>query len=90
MQREKIDIENSAISFFHILSIDEEKLAALTRNEEIVTAFESSGYAASFRIYAGELATKFEVARKRANLSAPTVRKITAFIKYGYIIENDL
>ena len=53
MQSEKIDIEDSAISFCYILSIDEEKLAALVRNERIVTAFESTGYVASFGIYTG-------------------------------------
>ena len=68
--------------------MDEEKLAALARNETIVTAFESSGYVALFRIYDDELTTKFEVAKKGANFSAPTVQKIGAYVKYGYIIEN--
>ena len=90
MRSEKIDIEDSAISFFYIHSIDEEKLTALARNEEIVTAFESSDYVASFRIYAGELTTKFKVAKKRANLSAPVVRKIAAYVKSGYINKNYL
>ena len=88
MQSEKIDIEDSAISFFYILSIDEEKLTALARNKTIVTAFESSGYMLSFGIYAGELLKKFEVAKKRANLPAPIVRKLAAYVKYGYIIET--
>ena len=90
MQSQKIDIENSAISFFYILSIDEEKLTALARNEQIVREFESSRYVASFGIYAGELATKFDEAKKRANLPAPIVRKLAAYIMYGYMIENDL
>ena len=90
MQREKINIEDSAISFFCIFTMDEEKLSALARYEKIVTTFESSGYVASFRIYAGELATKFEVAKERANLSAPIVRRISAYVKYGYIIENKM
>ena len=73
-----------------MLSMDEEKLAALARNEKIATAFESSGYVASFRIYAGELTTKFKVAKKCANLSVLIVRKIAAYVKYGYLIENEL
>ena len=85
MQREKINIEDSAISFFCIFTMDEEKLAALTRYEKIVTTFESSGYVASFRIYAGELTTKFEVAKECAKLSAPVMRKIAAYVKYGYL-----
>ena len=67
MQNEKIVIEDSAVSFFYIFTIDEEKLSALARNEKIVTAFDSSGHVASFRVYAGELVAKFEVAKKRAN-----------------------
>ena len=90
MQSEKIDIEDSAISFFNILTMDKEKLTALARNEKIVTAFESSGYVESFRIYADELTTNFEVAKKHANLSASVVRKIAAYVKYGYLNENDL
>ena len=90
MQSEKIDAEDSAISFFYILTMDDEKLAALARNETIVTAFESSGYVASFGIYADELTTKFEVAKKRAILSASVVQKIAAYVKYGYINENNL
>ena len=86
MQSEKIDAEGSAISFFYIFSMDEEKLAALARNETIVTAFESSGYMVSFGNYAGELTTKFEMAKKRANLPAPILRKLAAYIKYGYVI----
>ena len=106
MQREKIDTEDSAISFFYIFSVDEEKLVTLARNEKIVTAFESSGYVTSFRLYAGELTTKFEAAKTRANfltsvedwlgdvvgdiLPAPMVRKIAMYIKYGDINENEL
>ena len=89
MQSEKIDIEDSAISFFYIFSMDEKKLAALAKNEAIITAFESSGsYVALCGIYGDELTTKFEVAKKRANLPALIVRKLATYVKYGYIIEN--
>ena len=70
MQSEKIDIEDSAVSVFYIFSMDEEKLVALARNKKIITAFESSCYMASFRIYADELTelrTKCEMAKKCAN-----------------------
>ena len=68
MESKKIDAEDSqSISFFHIFSMDEEKLATLAGNEKIVTAFESSGYVALFKIYASELTKKFEAAKKRAN-----------------------
>ena len=90
MQSEKIDAEDSALSFFYIFSVDEEKLTALARNETIVTAFESSGYMALFRIYGDELTTKFEMAKKRANLPAPILRKLAAYAKYGYLVENEL
>ena len=85
MQSEKFDAEDIAILFFHIFSMDEERLTALARNDKIITAFESSGYSISFRIYASELTKTFEVAKKRANLPAPIVRKLAAYIKYGYI-----
>ena len=101
MQSEKIDIEDSALSFLYILSMDEEKLAALARNERIVTAFESSGYVTSFGIYTGELTAKFEMAKVRANfvmtiedclvevlgdmVTAPIVKKIAAYVKSGNI-----
>ena len=68
MRSQKIDTEDSAISFFYIFSIDEDKLTVLARNETIVTAFESSGYMSLFRIYASELTTKFESAKKRVNV----------------------
>ena len=103
MRSQKIDTEDSAISFFYIFSTDEEKLTALARNETIVTAFESSGYMSLFRIYASELTTKFEPAIKRANflmsvedylgdvlgdtLPPPIVQEIAAYIKYGDILE---
>ena len=67
MQNEKINAEDSAISFYYIFSMNEKKLAALVRNEKIVNAFESSGYMASFSIYADELTTKFKAAKERAN-----------------------
>ena len=90
MQSEKIDAEDSALSFFYIFSVDEEKLTALARNETIVTAFESSGYMTLFRIYGDELTTKFEMAKKRAILPAPILRKLAAYVKYGYLVENEL
>ena len=35
------------------------------QSEKIVTAFKSSDYVVSFRIYAGELTMKFEMTKKR-------------------------
>ena len=61
----RIDV-NSFASYFYIFSKDEEKLAALLRNEEIVAAFEASYCPRLFRIYGNDLATKFKVAKKRA------------------------
>ena len=106
MQSEKIDTENSAISFFYIFSINEEKLAVLVRNKNIVTAFETSDYLASFSTYAGDLTTKFEMAKMRANilrsvedylvdvsgdaLPAPIVQKIATYVKSGDINEIKL
>ena len=90
MRFEKIDAEDSDISFFDIFSMNQEKLTGLARDETIVTAFESSDYKGLFRIYADELTTKFEVAKKHANLPASVMRKIAAYVKYGYIIENNL
>ena len=99
MRNEKIDVEDSAVSFFDIFSKTEEKLVALARSENIVTAFEKSDYLTLFRIYAGDLTTNFEMAKERANflmsvedglldvlgdvLPAPIVRKMA-----GYIIED--
>ena len=106
MQSEKIDAANSAISFFYVFSSYEEKLAALARNEKIVTAFETSGDLELFWIYADDLTTKFEAAKKRANflmsfedclddvlgdiLPAPILQKIAAYVQYVDIIENEL
>ena len=97
MRSEKIDVEHSIVSFFYIFTKDEEKLAALARNKSIVTAFDSSDYLSSFRIYASDLTTKFEAAKVRANflmwveddladvlndlLPAPIVQKIAAYVK---------
>ena len=105
MQSEKIDAEDGAISFFYVFKTDEEKISALVRNEKIVTAFESSGYVASFRIYADVLTTKFEAAKTRANflmsvedclddvlgdmLPAPIVQKIAAYVNDGSHYESN-
>ena len=104
MQCETIGAKDSAISFFYILSKDEEKLAALVRNEKFVTAFQSRK--ASFRIYARGLAKKFEAAKKRVNfllsvedclddmlggmLPAVIVQKIAVYIKYDDICARGL
>ena len=105
MRSERIDAEDSAVSFFEIFSKNEEKLVELARNQNIITAFESSDYLTSFRIYAGDLTTKFEMAKERANilmsiedflldmfghiLPAPIVQKVAAYIN-GDMIENEL
>ena len=104
MRSEKIDVEQSPMTFFYIFSEDEEKVATLVRNKSIVTGFETSDYQALFRIYAGDLTTKFEVAKVRANfltsvedclidvlvdmLPASTLQKIAAYVKCSDIIEN--
>ena len=102
MQCEKIDIEDSDISLFYIFSMDEEKVAALARNQNIVAAVETGSCLASFNMYRVDLITKFEGAKKRANflmsvedlldniLPAPIVQKIAGYIKEGDILENQL
>ena len=85
------------MSFFYIFSKKEEKLVPLATNENIIKAFETSDYLTSFRIYAVDLTTNFQMAKKRANfvmsvedclverlsgiLPAPIVRKIAAYVK---------
>ena len=106
MRSEKIDAENSAVSYFDIFSKDEERLVKLARNKNIVTAFDSIDYLTIFWIYDDDLTAKFENAKERANflmsvedflldmfghiLPAPIVQKVAAYIKYGDIIENEL
>ena len=67
MRSERIDVEDSAVSLFDICFTNEEKLAALARNKNIVKAFETSDYLASFDIYAHDVTTKFEKAKLRAD-----------------------
>ena len=67
MRSERIDVEDSAVTLFQIFSKNEEKLAALARNENIVTAFETGNFLSLFKVYAIDLSTKFETAKKRAN-----------------------
>ena len=97
MRSERIDVEDNSASFFYIFSKKEEKLVPLATNENIVKAFETSDYLTSFRIYAVDLTTNFQMAKKRANfvmsvedclverlsgiLPAPIVRKIAAYVK---------
>ena len=92
-----IHVEDSALSFFDIFSMSEEKLATLARNKYIITAFEKSAYLSLFEIYAVDLATKIEKAKQRANfrisvedylvdvfsdiLSAPILRKVAAYVE---------
>ena len=106
MRSEKIDAEHSAVSYFYIFSMDEEKLKGLARNKKIVTAFESSNYLSLFRIYASDLTAKFEVAKVRAKslmsiedclvdmfndiLPVSIVQKVVAHVKFGDIIEKEL
>ena len=107
LRSDRIDVEgSSAVSFFSIFSMNEEKLAALARNKNIVTAFETSGYFVSYSIYATDIARKFAKAKRRANflisredclvdvlgeiLSTPILRKIAAYIEDDDTIENDL
>ena len=106
MRSEKIDVEDSAVSFFDIFSMNEEKIAALARNKNIVTAFETSDYFTLFRIYAVDLTTKFTKAKRRAYilmssedclvdvlgdiLPLPILQKIAAYIEDDDTIENEL
>ena len=102
MRSERLKGGGSDISVFHIFSIDEEKLATLARNQDIVAAVEKGHYFASFCEYRLALINKFEGAKKRANflmsvedlldniLPAPIVQKIAGYIKEGDIIENQL
>ena len=67
MRSERINVEDSTVSFIRLLLINEEKLAVLARNKNIVTAFEASDYLTLFRIYAVDLTTKFAKAKRRAD-----------------------
>ena len=97
MRRETIDVEDHAVTFFYIFSKNQEKIAALAMNEKIVTAFETSDYRESFRIYGVDLTTKMERAKQRANfligienylvdvfndlLPAPILQKIATYVE---------
>ena len=97
MRNERIDVEDSTVAFIQLLLMNEEKLAVLARNKNIVTAFDKSAYLTLFRIYAVDLTTKFEKAKRRADflisvevclvdvfgdlLPAPILQKIAAYIK---------
>ena len=68
MRSERINVEDSTVSFIRLLLINEEKLAVLARNKNIVTAFEASDlYLTLFSIYAVDLTTKFAKAKRRAD-----------------------
>ena len=98
MRSEKIDVENSVVTYFHVFSKDLEKLATLTRNQNIVEAFEANDCQALFRLYGGDLISKFESAKRRGNfltefedyldevfdsiLPAPIVQKIARYFTY--------
>ena len=104
MRSEKIDVEDYAVSFFQIFSKNEEKLAALFRNKNIVTAFETSDYRTSYKQYAVDLTMNFEKAKQRANflmniedclvdlwgdiLPGSILQKVAAYVEYDGIIEN--
>ena len=106
MRGERIDVEDSAVSFFDIFSMEKEKLAALARNKNIVTAFEASDYMTLFRIYAVDLTTKFEKAKERANflmssedclvdvlghiLPAPILQKVATYVEDDDTLGNEL
>ena len=104
MRSEWIYVEDSAVSFFDIFSKSEKKLAALARNKNIVTAFETSDYLASFGGYAVDLTTKFQEAKRCANflismedclddmlgdmLPAPILQKVAVYVEYGDITKK--
>ena len=104
MKNASVDVDGSAISFFQIFLRNEEKLAGLVRNEQIVREFESSGYVASFSIYAVDLVAKIQMAKRRAKfliriencladvvgdiLPAPIVQKVATYVTYDQ--ENEL
>ena len=51
MRRQRINVDDSAVSYFYIFSKYEKyKLATLSRNEEIEAAFETSDCLASFKV----------------------------------------
>ena len=102
MRNTKIDVGDSAVSLFYIFSQNDEKVATLTRNRDIVKTVEISNCLASFMIYATDLIAKFEMAKSRANfltkaedflvnslddtLPTPIVQKIAAYLESGDII----
>ena len=98
--------EDSNVSFFYVFSKKEEDLVPVARNENIVTAFEISDYLTLFRIYAVDLTTNFEKAKRRANfvmsvedclvgelgdiLPTTILQKIAGYFEYVDIIEKEL
>ena len=105
MRSETIGVEGSVVSFFSIFSKNEDKLATLARNKDIVAAFRTSDYLALFRIYAADLTSEFEKAKRRANfvtsvedclvdglgdiLPATILQKIAAYVEYVDIVERE-
>lgn len=62
------NIEKSCnMSYYYILSKDLETIASLTRNYEVVRAFEGDEYQDKYPVYAEELKAKFAVATARRN-----------------------
>ena len=102
MRNKRIDVGDSAVSLFYIFAKNDEEVATLTRNKDIVKTVETSNCLASFMIYATDLIAKFEMAKCRANflmkaedflvnslgdtLPTPIVQKIAAYLESDDII----
>ena len=105
MRSERIDVGDSAVSFFNIFSMDDDKVAILARNEMLVAALEASDRLATFKLYAFDLVMKFQRARRCAKfrmsieddladvfgeiLPGPILQKIAVYVKYPDDISED-
>ena len=105
MRSERVDVD-STVSFFDILSKNDEKLATIFRNKKIITALNTNEYLKSFRIYGYDLSTNLRRAKRRAHflirsedsldevlgeiLPASILQKIAAYVEYDDIIEDEI